>query len=171
MPQRKDIAEIFAARRAELVRYAGVVSGDIAGAEDLVQEAWLRCNQAAAVQTVTEPVHLLWRVLRNLSVDRGRRVALERRTFPAGDHESHLTVVPAAQASAEDALIVREGLSRIQAVLDRLDPKTRAAFEMHRFEGAKLREIAVRLGISVTTAHARIAQAVSRIRDAVREDI
>jgi DNA-directed RNA polymerase specialized sigma24 family protein len=41
---------------------------------------------------------------------------------------------------------------------------------MHRFEGAKLREIAAHLGISVTTAHERIARAMALIRQAVRDD-
>lgn len=170
MSQRRHLSDIIAARRDELVRYAGVVSGDLAGAEDLVQEAWLRCDRAAAVQTVSRPVHLLWRVLRNLSIDRSRRMAHERRTLAAGDSQQHLTVVPDVQPSAEDILIAREELSRIQAVLDGLDPRTRAAFEMHRFEGARLREIAARLDVSITTAHGLIARAMALIRDAVRQD-
>jgi RNA polymerase sigma factor (sigma-70 family) len=171
VPPHDDIAEIFAARRRELVSYAGAVSGDAAGAEDLVQEAWLRCNRAAAVKTVAEPAHLLWRVLRNLSIDRARRLLRERRLFVSGDIDDSLTVVSDAESSVEEILVAREELLRIQTVLDGLDAETRAAFEMHRFEGARLREIAECLDISVTTAHARIAHAMARIRAAVRKDV
>ncbi|HWB16231.1 MAG TPA: sigma-70 family RNA polymerase sigma factor [Vicinamibacterales bacterium] len=170
MSQQKDFIEIFAMRRHELVRYAGVVSGDAASAEDLVQEAWMRCDQTAAVEAVAQPVHLLWRILRNLAVDRSRRLAHERRTVASGESDRLLTVVPRAESSTEDVLIAREELARIQRVLDDLDSQTRAAFEMHRFEGAKLREIAAHLGISVTTAHERIARAMALIRQAVRDD-
>lgn len=170
MSERRDLADIFTARRHELVRYAGVVSGDTGGAEDLVQEAWLRCHQTAAAETVAQPVHLLWRVLRNLAIDRGRRLATERRTVTTGGTEQFPTVISDAQPSAERALIAREELARIQRVLDGLDHETRAAFAMHRLEGAKLREIAARLGISVTTAHERVTRAVALIRTAVRED-
>lgn len=166
--QRSEIANIIASRRAELVRYAGVVSGDVAGAEDLVHEAWLRCDQAAAAQTVARPVHLLWRVLRNLSIDRGRRMAHERRTVSAGSNHHALASLPDARRTVEDALLAREELGRIQAALDSLDPVTRVAFEMHRLHGAKLREIGAHLGISVTTAHERVARAVAVIRDAAR---
>jgi len=167
--QRRIIAEIVAERREELTRYAGAVSGDEAGAEDLVQEAWLRCDRIASGQTVDRPVHLLWRILRNLSIDRSRRISREYRTFPAGGSD-RLEGRPDGQPSVEDLLIAREELSRVQAVLDGLDPRTRIAFEMHRFEGARLREIAARLGVSVTVAHGLVARALKLIREAVRED-
>jgi len=166
----RELIEFVATRRAELVRYAGAVSGDAAGADDLVQEAWLRCDRAAAFGAVGEPVHLLWRVLCNLAIDRSRRVAVERRRFGAVDPDRTLTGLADAQPSAEAALIARQEMARIQAVLDRLDPETRAAFEMHRFEGARLREIAARFGISVTTAHDRVARVMVLIRAAVRDD-
>lgn len=170
MPRRpSELAEFVAARRADLVRYAEVVSGDQAGGDDLVQEAWLRCDRAAAVGAIAQPVHLLWRVLRNLSIDRGRRIARQRRTTSVNEGGWSMTDLPDARPSAEAALLAREELARIQAVLDGLDPQTRAAFEMHRLEGARLREIAAHFGISVTTAHERVARALALIRAAVRD--
>lgn len=168
--QRRIIAEIFAKRRDDLVKYASAVSGDEAGAEDLVQEAWLRCDRAARASTIQRPVHLLWRVLRNISIDRGRRIARENRTFVAGESDLRLSVHADDQPSVENLLIAREELARVQAVLDGLDARTRKAFEMHRFEGAKLREIAANLGVSVTVAHGLVGQALKRVREAVGQD-
>ncbi|TCM20400.1 RNA polymerase sigma-70 factor (ECF subfamily) [Novosphingobium sp. PhB165] len=166
MPQRDVITDIVTERRDELVRYAGAVSGDADGAEDLVQEAWLRLDQAARVQEVAKPTHLLWRVLRNLSIDRSRRIAHEGRVVAQAD-ERRFAELPDDQASVEAMLIARDELARIQRVLDALDPRTRTAFEMHRFEGAKLREIAARLGVSVTVAHGLVAAAIREIRAAI----
>lgn len=168
--QRKVIAELLRERRSEMVKYAGVVSGDEAGAEDLVQEAWLRCDNAAREETVVRPSHLLWRILRNLSIDRGRRRAIETRTVVAGGDDIDWHAVTDEQASVERILIARQELAAIQNALDRLDPRTRAAFEMHRFENAKLREIADRLGISTTTAHGLVAEATRQVRAAVQQD-
>ena len=170
MPQSKVIAELLEERREELVKYASAVSGDEAGAEDLVQEAWLRCDQAARTEPVAKPAHLLWRVLRNLSIDRGRRVAREGRTFLGGQQDQQWENLPDDQPSIEAMLIARHELAAIQRVLDRLDRRTREAFEMHRFEGAKLREIAARLGISITTAHGLVASAMRQIREAACRD-
>ncbi len=170
MSQRKIIAEVFTERRDDLVKYAGAVSGDEAGAEDLVQEAWLRCDRAAHASTIKRPIHLLWRILRNISIDRSRRIAHEKRTIVAGESEERLSVHPDDRPSSEDMLIARDELARIQAVLNGLDPRTRRAFELHRFEGAKLREIAVTLDISVTVAHGLVAQALKLVREAVSRD-
>jgi RNA polymerase sigma-70 factor (ECF subfamily) len=170
VPQSKVIAELLEERRDEMVKYAGAVSGDEASAEDLVQEAWLRCNRAAKTQTLVQPARLLWRILRNLSIDRGRRIAIQSRTFVAGQDDPQWESLPDDRPSVEDMLIAREELALIQRVMDAFDPRTRAAFELHRFEGAKLREIAQRLGISVTTAHGLVAEATRRVRAAARRD-
>jgi len=170
VPQSKVIAELLEERRDEMVKYAGVVSGDEASAEDLVQEAWLRCNRAAKTQPLVQPARLLWRILRNLSIDRGRRLAIQARMFVAGQSDPQPESLPDDRPSVEDMLIAREELALIQRVMDALDPRTRAAFEMHRFEGAKLREIAQSLGISVTTAHGLVAEATRRVRAAARRD-
>lgn len=170
MPQSKIIAELLQERRDEMVKYAGAVSGDEASAEDLVQEAWLRCNRAAKTQPLVQPARLLWRILRNLSIDRGRRIAIQGRTFGAGQDDPQWESLPDDRPSVEDMLIAREELALIQHVMDAFDSRTRAAFEMHRFEGAKLREIAQSLGISVTTAHGLVAEATRLVRAAARRE-
>lgn len=170
MPQNKAIAQLLQERRREMVKYAGAVSGDEAGAEDLVQEAWLRCDRAARTETVARPAHLIWRILRNLSIDRGRRIATEAASVVGGYDDTHRLDRADDLPSVEDMLIARQELAIIQQALDRLDSRTRAAFELHRFEGAKLREIAERLGISITTAHGLVAEATRQIRAAARHD-
>jgi RNA polymerase sigma factor (sigma-70 family) len=170
VPKHEAITSMLAERRKELVNYAGVVSGDTAGAEDLVQEAWLRFDRAAQSHTVSKPLHLLWRILRNLSIDRGRRLAHERRVVISGRDEGLLAGQPDDQPSVEDMLIARDELVRIQRLLDSFDPATRIALEMHRFEGARLREIAAHLGISLTSAHGLVTTAVRQIRDALGQD-
>jgi RNA polymerase sigma factor (sigma-70 family) len=164
MSQRKVIADFLTDNREEMVRFAGRISGDVAGAEDLVQEAWLRCDSAMQGDNVAKPAHLFWRVLRNLSIDRHRRIAVEARVL-ADDADG--AAVAHDQPAIDEMLIAREELIRVQRAMEGLDDRMRAAFEMHRFEGAKLREIAVRLGISVTTAHGLVAAALTVIRDAI----
>lgn len=170
MPQREVIAELLQERRDEMVKYARAVSGDEGGAEDLVQEAWLRCDRAAQKQPIGKPAHLLWRILRNLSIDRARRIAFEGRIFVSGQADEGWQKLPDDARSIEDMLIARSELASIQAVLDKLDARTRKAFEMHRFEGAKLHEIAAHLGISMSSAHGLVATAMRAVREAIRKD-
>ncbi|HWU04142.1 MAG TPA: sigma-70 family RNA polymerase sigma factor [Novosphingobium sp.] len=170
MPQREVIATILAEQRGELINYARTVSGDADGAEDLVQEAWLRLDQAARAEPIAKPAHLLWRILRNLAIDRGRRITREKGLVAREPTQEQLEQQPDRQPSIEDMLIARDELARIGHVINGFDARTRAAFEMHRFEGAKLREIAAHLGISVTAAHGLVATALRAIRAALDHD-
>lgn len=169
MSHRKILAAMMEERRGEMVKYAGAVSGDDANAEDLVQEAWLRCEQTARTQMVAKPAHLLWRILRNLSIDRGRKLGRERRMLVADRNDALWENLSDDQPCVEAMLIARAELAAIQRVLDRLDHRTRQAFEMHRVEGAKLREIADRLGISISTAHGLVGTAMHLVREAIRQ--
>jgi RNA polymerase sigma-70 factor (ECF subfamily) len=170
VPQRKVIADILVEQRGDLINYARAVSGDADGAEDLVQEAWLRLDKAARTQPIAKPTHLLWRILRNLSIDRSRRIASERGLIAAEPIPSHTEQQPDRQPSVEEMLIARDELTRIRHVIEGFDARKREAFEMHRFEGAKLREIAEHLGISVTGAHGLVASALRDIRAVLDHD-
>jgi RNA polymerase sigma-70 factor (ECF subfamily) len=59
-------------------------------------------------------------------------------------------------------------MRNLAAALDELDDRTRIALEMHRLQDAKLREIAARLGVSVTTAHELVAAGLSHCRARLR---
>ena len=57
-------------------------------------------------------------------------------------------------ADPERTLAARDELSRLQAALDQLPPRTREVIVMRRVEGLSRVEIAVRLGISEETISA-----------------
>lgn len=168
LSQRENMVAVFVNQQDQLVRYARAASGDTARAEDLVQEAWLRCERVADTQAIDQPSHLLWRVLRNLCIDRKRQISREQQHFVAADDDKRLLEHPHEQRSVEDMLIARDELRRVQDTLNAMDWRARTAFEMHRLEGAKLREIAEHLGISITVAHGLVARAMMQIRAAVR---
>jgi RNA polymerase sigma-70 factor (ECF subfamily) len=52
--------------------------------------------------------------------------------------------------------------------MDELPARTRIALEMRRIEGAKLRDIAQRLGVSVPVAHSIVAEGIAYCRRRVR---
>lgn len=163
------LSDFYRRQRDGLVRYARTVSSDESGAEDLVQEAWLRCRAIDAREGVGDPAHLFRRVLRNLAIDRQRSLIRERGRRRDGDVADigHETADDAP--SAERVLIARRELELLNRTLGQLDDRTRVAFEMHRFEGARLQDIAVALDISVTRAHELVASALRQCRNALRE--
>jgi RNA polymerase sigma factor (sigma-70 family) len=125
-------------------------------AEDLLHSAWLRLIAYRAEHEVREPTAFLVQTAANLAVDQHRRA-----------HRASPAPVEGFGASLEDnsplqdeVLEARERLRRVQAGLDKLPPRTRQVFLMHRVDGMKLREISARLGITQSAVEKHVAKAV-----------
>lgn len=146
-----DITALFTEHRRSLVNYAAGIVGSRTQAEDLVQEAWLRLDDAARQQFLKEPLGYLYRIVRNLALDGQRRAKLESRIF-SGNADQAAAIFPDAQPSAEMVALHKDDLRRLREALTELPERTRIAFEMHRLGGCKLREIAAVLKISTPMA-------------------
>jgi RNA polymerase sigma-70 factor (ECF subfamily) len=121
----------FAARADELVRIAYLMTGDLAEAEDLAQEALVRVwRRWAAVSNYEHPEAFARRVLHNLVIGRWRR----RRSAPppAMLHNP----VPAPGVEHLDVL----------AALGRLPARERSAIVLHDLVGLDAAEIGLQVG-------------------------
>ena len=179
MTAHRDPAELFVEHRADLVQYATRILGSRSSAEDVVQEAYLRfarhADGGAAPDArgdrILEPVRYLYRIVRNLAYDWGRRPNMPL----AGDLDDGLLARAASTApSPEEDLRWRQDLGRVERALDSLPERTRQAFELHRLGGVPLKDIAARLDISVTRTHQLIKTALTvcaaQLDDADGED-
>ena len=101
-------AAIFIGNRRALVDYATGLVGSRTLAEDLVQEAWLRFDEAASKQFVREPLGYLYRIVRNLAVDRQRRASRESRIFADIAIEDAAIVSPDRPATPETEALFRD---------------------------------------------------------------
>jgi len=155
----RNLLALFLAHRGALLTYARGILGDHARAEDVVQEAYLRLADAAGIRAIEEPQGYLYRIVRNLAVDSRRRV------LPVEAIEDQ---IPLDRPSPEAEALHKDQLRIVRAALDELPERSRMALEMHRLEGRKLREIADRLGISITQAHTLIVDAVEHCKKSLR---
>ncbi|WDY59831.1 RNA polymerase sigma factor [Pseudomonas sp. PSKL.D1] len=154
--------EVFLGVRRELVSYASTITGDRAQAEDIVQEAWIRFTPAAAVE---QPVAYLYRIVRNLALDLKRsrsREQARQATAPAW-------LQPGLGADPADNCQHSMLLDRLNTALQALPEASRQALEMHRFGGCTLAQIAERLGVSLSTAHRLLRDALARLAEEVEE--
>lgn len=169
MSLRDDALSIFLTQRPALVRYAVKLTGDRGEAEDLLQEAWLRFSATAASRRIEEPAGYLRRIIRNLVFDGRRRKGLEQRLFDGDANRVAETVAsdePSAQANAE----AKHELAIVRGVIARMPERMRIAFEMHRFQGIKLVDIAAHLSISKSLAHELVVEGVERCKMALRKN-
>lgn len=144
---------VFVTYRGALVDYANSITGSRAQAEDLVQEAWLRFDEATRGRFVEDTKGYLYRIVRNLALDQHRRLTRENRLISRDDLEQAAEACPDEIPTPETVALFRDEIRCVMAAMAELPERTRIAFEMHRFGGATLKEIAAFLGISVSLAH------------------
>lgn len=152
-----DTTALFVEHRGTLVKYATGLVGSRSQAEDLVQEAWLRFEEAARQQILNDPLHYLFRIVRNLAFDGKRRQIVEDRLFRSNVEEM-MAALPDPYPSAETIANDKDNVRRLQEALQEMPPRTRSAFEMHRIQGLKLREVAAELKISLPMAHVLVME-------------
>lgn len=76
---------LYLKHRGSLVNYANGIVRDRAGAEDVVQEAYLRFSSASSDERlITSPVSYLYRIVRNLALDWVHRTSDSASTGQAG---------------------------------------------------------------------------------------
>lgn len=159
-----DVSTLFIEHRGSLVSYAEHLVGSRAQAEDLVQEAWLRFEEATRQRFLDEPLSYLYRIVRNLALDGQRETARHRRLLREGALDSS-ALVGGSSPTPELVALYKDELRFLNEALAELPERTRIAFEMHRLGGCKLREIAAYLGISLPLAHTLVADALEHCRE------
>lgn len=153
-----------AALRSVVRRY--LVPG--ADAEDVLQEAFLRAFAAERKRGVEHPKAFMFQVARNTALGDLRRS--ER--SPIDGTVDFDAVALSSHATETDAADVLEGRRKLQAftraVLE-LPPRCRKAFLLRRIEGLSYKQIANRMGISVSAAEKHVAMGLLRCHDHLTE--
>ncbi|MHB8528752.1 MAG: RNA polymerase sigma factor [Caulobacteraceae bacterium] len=125
-------------------------------AEDLLQQAYERLERFRAARRVDNPAGFLVRAAVNIGIDEQRRDRHIERAYTV--HRDGLGIADSAPMQ-DEVLAARQRLERVRLGLTKLSVRTREVFLMHRLEGLKYREIALRLGISQSAVEKHIAKA------------
>src|ERR1700678_867746 len=154
----------FEALRPHLMAVAYRLTGTVADAEDIVQEAWLRWDRQDSV--ITDLRAWLTTVVSRLGLDRLRSAAHRRETYTGNWlPEPVVTGYPGSHGADPLSAVVAQEDARFAAmvVLERLSPDQRVAFVLHDGFAVPFAEVAQVLGTSETAAR----QLASRARKAV----
>lgn len=136
----------FVRQRQKLIAIACSVVEDQSVAEDLVQDSWLRW-QSSNYPSQDAP-HIFKRIVLNLAKDFYRKRKVERHALLDAQWENDGT------PSSERVLAARQELRFVIKALRQLPRRSVKVFRMRFVDGLKYAEIAARLDISVSRAHA-----------------
>ncbi|WP_153020655.1 sigma-70 family RNA polymerase sigma factor [Pseudomonas sp. BMS12] len=156
------LESLYAGHRRVLIDAAKSVLGCRARAEDVVHDAFLKLWESGDRHAIDDPLRYLFRMVRNLSIDRLRRQALEGRY--SADEEL-LDELPAPQSGPEQRAIGQLEWQRLQHALGELPERTRTVFTMSQLEGYSQREVAAHLSASPTLVHFLLRDALKHCRN------
>jgi RNA polymerase sigma-70 factor (ECF subfamily) len=122
------------------------------GAEDLVQETYLRAASIQSLARIQSPRGLLLRIATNVAIDQRRRAAVRPRASGSVAWEVALERRGVAGDQSE--------LLALKQIILSLPPKLREVFVLSRFAGLTYEEIAERLNLSVKTIEGRMTKAL-----------
>ena len=163
--RRKRLLDQILSDRAALQKYLRKVTSGAEDVEDLVQEAYVRVCAIPAAQVVDSPRALLFRIARNLAVDRARQKAT-RATDDVADLEP--LNVSSEEAEPDEQVDLRRRYESFCAAVDSLPPLCRRVFVLRKVYQLSHAEIAQVLGLSHSTIEKHVAKGLLRCRDRLR---
>ncbi|MGH8211114.1 MAG: RNA polymerase sigma factor [Steroidobacteraceae bacterium] len=140
------VVGLVASHGEQLRRFLLARVRNIADVPDIAQEVYLRMLRVPNIESIRSPEAYLFTVAQHVV----QQHALRESAMPPSVELTRMLNAPHAPPSGDPALEMdaHECLGRLQAALDRLSPKMRATFMMHRRDGLSCEEISARLGVS-----------------------
>lgn len=164
LPQKPN--DTPASKEAFIERYAGPLrsyffrrvdrSEDV---DDLLQELLSRLWSSSAERKIDNPDGYVFQAAANLLRERYRKAGTRHSVIA----EIHFFQSEHEEITPDRILQGKDELRLLEQALAELPPRTRTVFLLHRYEGIKYREIAERVGVSVSAVEKHIAAAARHI--------
>lgn len=155
---------VFLIHRQELLAWLMRRLRERDQAEDVVQDLYLRYVGHAGTHVVEDSRAYLFQMARNMLADLVR----QRQARPVeslGHDESLLAATPDTAPGPERVAASRSELRRLAACLEQLPEQTQRIFLLNRVHGLSYREVAERLGVSVSTVQKSLARALGHVTE------
>lgn len=144
---------------APTVRLAYLLTGDLAGAEDLAHDVWVSIYRAHVDKPIADIESYVRRSLINGARNRARRMKLERAYLSS----LRPRAVPDRSEGVADRLVVLDRLGRLPA-------RMRAVVVLRLYADVSVADTAAALGVSEGTVKSTTAKALTRLRTIWEED-
>ena len=156
------ITGLVASHGVKLRRFLLLRLRNAADVPDILQEVYLRMLRVPNVESIRSPEAYLFTVAQHVVQQHGLRQSAMPPSVELSEMLNSARAVPDVDPVLD--LDAQQCLEQLQAELDRLPPKLRATFLLHRRDGLSLEEIAQRLGTSLPMVKKNLMQALVQLR-------
>ncbi len=151
-----ELYKIFLENEAAIARYIARFRPASDDVSDLTQETFLRGFAAEMKGEIREPKAFLFKIAKNLALLDIKKNKRSPTDFIEDSGSSEL-LVDEGQLTADVMLDGRKKLTLLAKAVANLPPQCRRAFLLRRVDGLKYKQIANRMGISVSADEKHIA--------------
>jgi RNA polymerase sigma-70 factor (ECF subfamily) len=161
------ITGLVASHGVKLRRFLLLRLRNAADVPDILQEVYLRMLRVPNVESIRSPEAYLFTVAQHVVQQHGLRQSAMPPSVELTEMLNSARAVPDVDPVLD--LDAQQCLEQLQAELDRLSPKLRATFLLHRRDGLSLDEIAQRLGTSLPMVKKNLMQALVQLRQRLEQ--
>ncbi len=158
--RQRELTAAFLGYRSVLERIISrIMKRTDANVEDIVQDTFLHCYEAASAQQIHFPKTFMARTARNLALNRSQRADIK-----LVDHVEDIESLDVSGVNGlsenpvEDSCAARERFLLFCSALETLSGKCRQAFLLKKVYGLSQSEIARHMGISESTVEKHVAK-------------
>lgn len=156
------ITGLVASHGVKLRRFLLLRVRNAADVPDMLQEVYLRMLRVPNVESIRSPEAYLFTVAQHVVQQHSLRQSAAPPSIELSEMLNSARAVPDVDPVLD--LDAQQCLEQLQSELDRLSPKLRATFLLHRRDGLSLDEIAERLGTSLPMVKKNLMQALVQLR-------
>lgn len=162
MEEKKNIEFLFRQHYRPLCLFALHLINDVASAEDIVMDCYLKLWDKWQREEIKNPKSYLYIAVRNACYDRNHALNNNPNVSIENDAKA-IDAIPSEEISmAEEQANIE---ANVWTALDSLPTKCREIFLMSKRDGMSYREIAEEQHLSIKTVEAQITKAYKRLRE------
>lgn len=159
--------QLFEMYMDKLSSFATSIIKSPESAAEIVDEVFLKVwNNRSSITSINNLRVYLYSAVKNESLNHLSQKARRLVTEPFDEIDIQIGNHP----DPEQLLITRELYQKIRAAVETLPPRCKMIFKLVREDGLQYKEVAEILNLSVKTIDAQMVIAVTRLREAVRQD-
>lgn len=156
------LQDLFELEESPLLRYAFLLTGRRAVAEEIVQEVFLQLHQRW--DEIDSPRAWLYRTVRNRALNHLRDH--RREILQAADNQPES---PVANDDTPESLVLRlEAAAALRRLIQELGEKDRQLLRLKYFENLKYREISEQTGLSIGNVGYRLSHLLKELGSKLR---